>query len=920
MNDDDECDFVEQYKSLELRRVEFTKMKTLPPREYGWHLQKFSKFLINHGESLKTNFDLTSPKELAADFAQQALDIADVNDHDLKAAAYLSFTTARWFFPCPPHRENAVLCEEALSEATIWLNSSEGLNSSKTERQHVEQMAYTSRENRALYLHYADDFATAIDEYYSLLEEKRKTGSDKECFTLSMKLANVLNDANRYTAAKQLLFSSNTECLATSDNQRFRLHVAQSHSHALAGQMGAALDDIRSALRYFNSNDIHVETQGNLLIRAARYYIKMSAYEDAMTMLPDLIGSEDNYTGGEYKLNLAVVRAMLWVAYGNQDRAIDTLNKLESMVQEILKKELPEKSPDQYWDYAILKAEFEQRFHGNHAAIAFISRYPEVTNSTIDTLDSSHYPLLLKYCEVSVKAGDTKNLKPQIIALLCGSVFDDQWERWKAPFWAAKWFLLEGQIANAILWSKLSCSYILSLSVPLLNFDKQRERVTEELISPFIFLENALCTDARLPEAQSVRAYRMYLECEMRIPYFSDSAYQAFTGNNIESNFSPEEAAFVKKWTACSKKALKVFEQGKTLIESVKSANMYQVITEIERKCDDDHEQAKYKYSQRLQDQKATNICYLSYWVNDDQVQLVAEYGASRINLILPISPQEMRREIFKLRVAIEEGAEWMPIATHLYSSLITPVEKVLYGADTLSLSVTDALRYLPMATLFDGSHYMIEKFELVYSHTGNIKPTMIQQDASTMFIGTRCHIPGQVKLKPDQELAQIQKQFTVKTALIDQDWNLDHWKQKLTDPHSILHLCCHFNYQPHNPANSYLMLSDKRRLDIEDLLKIDSWEGIDLMFLATCNSALGGEKLTSDAKFSLADIFISAGVKRVVASFRPVSDTETQQFSADFYRQLSKTGSVERSLRLAQCEAIKKDNPVWGAYGCWAP
>lgn len=883
----------------------------------GWRLLRMSKLLINYGELLKVSLKLSSPKELAAEYAERALKEANETDHILKAESYLLISNARWFFPIPPHKENAILCEKALQEISIWICSCEGEKNNEEEYLRIQNIKNIAKANRALYLHYANDFSSAIIEYQSLLEESKRHNAFQEGFNLTLKLANVLNDASRIGEARKLLFSDDIERINSNDNQRFRLHVARSHLYALSGRMWQALEEIHAALRYFNSNDFQFETQGNLLIRAARYYIKMSAYEEAMTMLPDLIGNEHNYTGGEYKLNLGVVSAMFWVSYGNKQQAENSLNKLESIVKETIDNISVGELPDQYWDMIGLKVEYEQRYHGEDEAMKFICSVPGVVNSTLDTVTLNHCSLLLKYCELSVAVRQTKKLKPYITTILCCSIFTEQWERWRTSLIVARWCLSEGLNSQAIFWAKLACIDILSLSVPLLRSDKQRERIAEEFMLPFNFLENALCSEGRVPEAQAIRSLKINTECEIRFPYFSDKRIEIYSGDIFQIKFSVSESCDFEKWITLCEKAIQYFEQGKPVQESSRRSGLHRFITS---KNDEKNIDTQVILENKPIHQIHKDSCRLSYWIYDNKIRVTVESTNTKINLFLEYNLKEVRQEVYNLCVALEAGKEWISFSKYLYKALIYPVLNYISDSSILILSLNDALAYLPFATLYDGEDYLIENYEIIYSHGENLHMTTIENDARMIFLGTMFHSPSEIKLNPQRELESIQKQFQVETVLIDKDWSLQQLNQSFTGASSILHLCCHFVYQAHNPADSFLLLSDGRRLDMRTLLNIDGWERFDLIFLATCNSAIGGIGSDFNANMSLADIFISAGVKRVIASFRPVSDTEAQQFSGCFYSRLRETGSVEQALQLAQRDTIKSNDSIWSAYGCYAP
>src|SRR5256714_4815919 len=79
-----------------------------------------------------------------------------------------------------------------------------------------------------------------------------------------------------------------------------------------------------------------------------------------------------------------------------------------------------------------------------------------------------------------------------------------------------------------------------------------------------------------------------------------------------------------------------------------------------------------------------------------------------------PIRSEELNAKIFALREALQNpSTDPRPLAAELYRIIVGPVAKDLEQAkaETLMWSLDGALRYVPLAALYDGERYMVERY-----------------------------------------------------------------------------------------------------------------------------------------------------------------------------------------------------------------
>jgi tetratricopeptide (TPR) repeat protein len=78
------------------------------------------------------------------------------------------------------------------------------------------------------------------------------------------------------------------------------------------------------------------------------------------------------------------------------------------------------------------------------------------------------------------------------------------------------------------------------------------------------------------------------------------------------------------------------------------------------------------------------------------------------------VGEAEINQQVQRLRQALSDPSrDPRPAAEVLYGYLIAPIADVLEaaGVETLMVSLDGALRYIPLGSLYDGEHYLIERF-----------------------------------------------------------------------------------------------------------------------------------------------------------------------------------------------------------------
>jgi CHAT domain-containing protein len=139
------------------------------------------------------------------------------------------------------------------------------------------------------------------------------------------------------------------------------------------------------------------------------------------------------------------------------------------------------------------------------------------------------------------------------------------------------------------------------------------------------------------------------------------------------------------------------------------------------------------------------------------------------------------------------------------------------------------------------------------------------------------------------------------------------------------VHIASHGDYDAHNPLFSRMIVgggssrdpANDGRLELHEILELQT--SSPLVFLSGCETGLGGADNPLTQRFedgSLAQAFLAAGARNVVATLWRVDDRDAVELARAFYRQLGTGDPPEDALAAAQRAAIRRGSGfTWAAY-----
>ncbi|AFZ16944.1 CHAT domain-containing protein [Allocoleopsis franciscana] len=315
-----------------------------------------------------------------------------------------------------------------------------------------------------------------------------------------------------------------------------------------------------------------------------------------------------------------------------------------------------------------------------------------------------------------------------------------------------------------------------------------------------------------------------------------------------------------------------------------------------------------------------------------DQLQLILVTPKDKplLKTVYQANRDTLLKTAAKFRSQVTEPRSktgYQATAKQLYQWLVEPLEAELQAKkiDTLVFSMDGGLRSIPMAALYDGKQFLVEKYSiglipsinLVDTRYGDVKTSEVLAMGASKFteqnalpavpIELSTLVGKQNLVAENRELLPANPSSSdglwTGKSFLNQGFTLNNLKaQRNQTPFGVIHLATHGEFNLGAPRNSYIQLSDtKLRLD---QLRQMGWNNppVELLVLSACRTALGNE----DAEFGFGGLAVAAGVKSAIASLWYVSDEGTLGLITEFYQQLKTAPIKAEALRQAQIAMIK--------------
>jgi CHAT domain-containing protein len=267
-------------------------------------------------------------------------------------------------------------------------------------------------------------------------------------------------------------------------------------------------------------------------------------------------------------------------------------------------------------------------------------------------------------------------------------------------------------------------------------------------------------------------------------------------------------------------------------------------------------------------------------------------------------------------------------LSQEVYGWLVQPIESRLEQSkvDTLVFVLDGALRSIPMAALYDGKQYLVEKYAIALSlGLQLLEPKSLDTKQLNILAAGLVEPPANFQQFPP--LPDVQSEFNLIAQsgfpvqqLLNQEFTSRTLEQKMSSGEfNVIHLATHGQFRSH-ARDTFILAADGpiNLTQLDSLLRGRNPTGIgaiDLLVLSACQTAEGDER----AILGLAGMAVKAGTRSTVASLWHIDDHSTAILMGEFYRELASAKVTKaEALRRAQMTLLK-NYPNYSRPAYWA-
>ena len=288
-------------------------------------------------------------------------------------------------------------------------------------------------------------------------------------------------------------------------------------------------------------------------------------------------------------------------------------------------------------------------------------------------------------------------------------------------------------------------------------------------------------------------------------------------------------------------------------------------------------------------------------------------------------------------------GGDFLQNLQNLNSWLIEqPFQSDLGNVKNLVFILDGSLRNIPMATLYDGEKFLIEKdYNIALTPGLQLLPTAEPWTAERLE--TQALVAGLSMLSEEKkqeyqdkfgvsfsdlsgvenEVRQIAKKVrtSAQKKLLNSDFKKSAIRKAIKSSSvPVIHLATHGLFSS-QAENTFIITSDGEVNvnQLKSLLRnreINQQQAIELLVLSACQTAKGDDR----AVLGIAGVAIQSGARSTLATLWGVADDTTSQVMIDFYNNLiNKKMSKAEAIRKAQANLFQKNSRYRHPY-YWAP
>ncbi|MDZ7964454.1 MAG: CHAT domain-containing protein [Nostoc sp. DedSLP03] len=325
--------------------------------------------------------------------------------------------------------------------------------------------------------------------------------------------------------------------------------------------------------------------------------------------------------------------------------------------------------------------------------------------------------------------------------------------------------------------------------------------------------------------------------------------------------------------------------------------------------------------------QKHPTAAIIYPFILPDRLEVIIKLPQQRwLHYTTPVVKKEVETTLAQLQENLPKPhtlRQIQSLSQKVYKWLIQPAEAALAESKipTLVFVLDGWLRNIPMAVLYDGKQYLVEKYNIALTPSLQlIEPKPLEKKLKAIVAGLSEANSGfsalpNVKL----ELEEIRSQVP-SSILLNQEFTSKALQNQINSlPFPIVHLATHGQFS--SKAEETFIVAWNERIYVKKLnelvrtLEQNRPEAIELLILSACQTAVGDEQAT----LGIAGVAFQAGARSTIASLWNLDDESTAVLMSQFYQELANKNLTKAEvLRRAQLALLQ--NPRYKRPMFWAP
>ncbi|MTJ50050.1 CHAT domain-containing protein [Dolichospermum sp. UHCC 0259] len=367
-------------------------------------------------------------------------------------------------------------------------------------------------------------------------------------------------------------------------------------------------------------------------------------------------------------------------------------------------------------------------------------------------------------------------------------------------------------------------------------------------------------------------------------------------------------------------------KQARQVLETLQIAKLQNF---LQQACQD----SKLQLDQVIDTKDQTAAVIYSIILNDRLEVILREPNNPELShyYTSKLSTQEIENTLDHFYTSLQDPGAYEEVQNdgqQVYNWLIKPIAKRLEEdkIKTLIFVLDGSLRKIPMAALYDGEKYLMEKYAISLALGLQIRdPLPLQRQEMKILAASLKNPPASLpnfSVLPgvEKEVQEIQKMGLAVTRIAEAEFTTENFNKKLNrDKFNIVHLATH-GYFGADRENTFVVTANGK-LNISEFDQLfrtqrkSNTQGIELLILSACQTATGNDQEI----MGIAGTTVQAGASSAIASLWDLDDQSSVPFIKEFYQHLGKPNiSRAEALRLAQQSLLKNENYDHPRY--WSP